>query len=153
MSTNRKANRSRIFMGIIVSMLVIFSMVSQKQAQAATLIVNTLIDENDGNCSDGDCSLRDAIQVAAAGDTISFSVSGTIVLNLGQLNVDKDLTISGPGQDNLMVSGNGSSCVFHVTGANTAFSGMTIANSDFCQTGGGMYNSGYHHADERHLQW
>ncbi|MBN1178467.1 MAG: hypothetical protein JXD18_04600, partial [Anaerolineae bacterium] len=29
-------------------------------APAATLTVDTAVDENDGSCNDGDCSLRDA---------------------------------------------------------------------------------------------
>ena len=65
-----------------------------RPALAATLTVDTLIDENDGSCVDGDCSLRDAVQVAIAGDTIDFSVSGTIVLT-STLTLAKNLTISG----------------------------------------------------------
>ena len=70
MSTIRKANSPRVFVDLILLILIIFSTATPKLAQAATLTVNTLIDENDGSCSDVDCSLRDAIQVAAAGDTI-----------------------------------------------------------------------------------
>ena len=139
MSTIHTTNQLRIFVSLIISMLLVFSLATPHTAHAATLVVDTLLDENDGSCSDGDCSLRDAIQVAAPGDTITFSVTGTIVLTLGQLNVDKDLSISGPGQENLTVSGNNSSRVFYVTGGNTAFSGLTIANG-FADEGGGMYN-------------
>jgi CSLREA domain-containing protein len=39
---------------------------------AAIVTVDTLTDEYDGSCSDGDCSLRDAIQVANSGDTINL---------------------------------------------------------------------------------
>jgi CSLREA domain-containing protein len=107
------------------------------------ILVNTLLDENDGSCSDDDCSLRDAIQVAAPGDMITFNVTGTIVLTLGQLNVDKNLSISGPGSGSLKVDGNHSNRIFYVTGADTAFSGMTIANGDCWNcVGVGMYNSG-----------
>jgi CSLREA domain-containing protein len=52
----------------------------RSEGVSAVITVNTLADENDGSCSDGDCSLRDAIQVASSGDTITFSVSGTIRL-------------------------------------------------------------------------
>ena len=67
-------------------------------ARAATFTVNTAVDEADGSCADGDCSLRDAIQTAGWGDWIDFddALAGqVIVLNLGQLTVDKDLTIDG----------------------------------------------------------
>jgi CSLREA domain-containing protein len=50
------------------------------KAGAATYPVNTTSDENDGSCSDGDCSLRDAIILANANpgaDTIHFNIPGT----------------------------------------------------------------------------
>ena len=65
---------------------------------AATITVDTVTDENDGSCAHGDCSLRDAIQIAAPDDTIVFAaaLSGqTIVLTIGQLDIDKGLTIDG----------------------------------------------------------
>ena len=40
---------------------------------AATFTVNTVVDEQDNTCSDSDCSLRDAIKIAATGDTIVFA--------------------------------------------------------------------------------
>ena len=39
-------------------------------AQAATITVDILADENDHSCIDGDCSLRDAIEVSNPGDQI-----------------------------------------------------------------------------------
>jgi CSLREA domain-containing protein len=45
--------------------------------EAAAYTVNTTSDENDGSCSDDDCSLRDAMLLATnPGDTINFSISG-----------------------------------------------------------------------------
>ena len=141
MITNLKAMRPRIFAKLFIPLLIILSLVAPQRTQAGMLTVNTLLDENDGSCSDGDCSLRDAIQVAIAGDTITFDVTGTIVLNLGQLVVSKNLTISGPGQDNLKVDGNQYNCIFYITDGTTAFSDMTIANGSGYE-GGGMYNAG-----------
>jgi CSLREA domain-containing protein len=143
MSSIQTGKRSRILVGLILSMLMIFSIMTPRQARAATLTVDTLNDENDGSCSDGDCSLRDAIQVAAAGDTINFNVTGTIVLTLGELTVDKDLTISGPEPENLTIDGNHTTQIFYVTGGSTVFSGLTIANGyTLYGFGGGMYNTG-----------
>ena len=62
-------------------------------AHAATLlIVNTSVDESDGSCSDGDCSLRDTLALAANGDTITFADSYTIIL-ASQLEISKPVTL------------------------------------------------------------
>jgi len=45
-------------------------------ASAATLTVNSTADTDDGVC-DSDCTLREALTVATANDTINFSFSGT----------------------------------------------------------------------------
>jgi hypothetical protein len=74
--------------------------------QSNAIIVNTLVDESDGRIDDGDASLRDAIAHATAGQTIEFSVPGTINLksSLGELVIDKALTITGPGADKLTIN-------------------------------------------------
>jgi len=121
----------------------------RSEGVSAVITVNTLADENDGSCSDGDCSLRDAIQVAGDGDTIIFSVSGTIALTLGQLVMYKNLTISGPGASNLTISGNDASRVLLIQGgANVTLSDLTIAHgyasgSGSDRNGGGIYNLGH----------
>ena len=62
-----------------------------------SITVSTLVDESDGSIVDGDISLRDAIVAAPVGETIDFSVIGTINLSsLGQLTINKNLTIHGP---------------------------------------------------------
>ena len=69
-----------------------------------SITVNTLVDENNG-IGVGGISLREAIAAAPAGDTINFSVTGTINLtNLGQLVVNKNLTIVGPGASLLTIN-------------------------------------------------
>src|SRR5206468_3717950 len=96
-------------------------------------------------------SLRQAIADANENDTIDFSVSGTITLTTGHLEVRKNLTISGPGAANLAVNGNGSSRVFFINSIFVSkivsISGLTITNgsaSGFYPGlyGGGIYN--YH---------
>ncbi len=49
-------------------------------------------------------SLRATIAAAPAGDTITFSVAGTITLTSGELVVNKALTIDGG--NNISISGN-----------------------------------------------
>ena len=71
-------------------------------ASAASADTITVINTNDS----GPGSLRQALVDANDGDAINFdsSLKGqTITLTSGQLSVDKDVTISGPGADNLAV--------------------------------------------------
>jgi hypothetical protein len=97
---------------------------------------------NAANCPGPNCRLRDAVAKATAGDTINFSVTGTITLNSGELSIDKNLTINGPGAAQLTVSGNNASRVFRTqlfTDVN--LNGMTIANGSVSDSGGGIYNA------------
>ncbi|NJN76759.1 MAG: hypothetical protein HC796_12070 [Synechococcaceae cyanobacterium RL_1_2] len=62
------------------------------------LVVDILIDENDGNLTPGDISLREALGAIADGGTITFAPSlanGTIVLNGTELLINKNVTING----------------------------------------------------------
>src|SRR5262249_17322412 len=97
----------------------------------------------------GDGSLRGEIAAAASGDTILFarSLAGqpiTLDAANGPLLLGKDLTICGPGADQLTISGNDATEVFKVAaGATDTITGLTIAhgNADGA-SGGGIYNSG-----------
>ena len=109
-----------------------------------TLTVDTLMDEDDGDLSSSDVSLREAIGFISPGGTIDFDPSlasadvgfgqGTIGLTLGELVIDKSLTINGLGADELTVSGNDESSIFEVNDGdsnnniNVAINGLTIAN-------------------------
>jgi CSLREA domain-containing protein len=109
-------------------------------AHVSTITVNTLIDESDSSCADGNCSLRDAVAAAQPGDSINFSVSGTIVLTHGEISVYKDnLMIKGPGPDRLAISGNNTSRVFVVALADVTISDLSIINGFSTSRGGGIY--------------
>ena len=117
-------------------------------APMATITVTSLGDgaANAANCPHAtNCRLRDAIADAASGDTINFSVTGTITLTSGHLSISKNLTINGPGATQLAVSGNNASRIFVISsGFTAAVSGLTIRNAftaDGSQ-GTGIYNSG-----------
>src|ERR1041384_1801351 len=62
---------------------------------------NTITVTNTNDSGPG--SLRQALADVNDGDTINFGVSGTIALTSGELVIDKDITISGPGQNLLTV--------------------------------------------------
>lgn len=72
-------------------------------------------------------SLRQTISDAPAGATITFALPNPSTITLtSQIVVDKDLTISGPGQAALIVSGGGTNRVFLVTAGTLRLSGMTV---------------------------
>ena len=73
------------------------------------IVVSTLEDENDGDLSAGDLSLREAIATAESGDTITFdsNLNGdTITLVDGELAIYKSLTIQGLGANDTIIDAN-----------------------------------------------
>lgn len=82
-------------------------------AGATTRTVDLVVDENDSACIPGDCSLREALADAVDGDEIVFALPDpspwTIRLQsgagLGPLVVDIEVTVIGPGADELAISG------------------------------------------------
>jgi CSLREA domain-containing protein len=116
------------------------------------ILVTTLEDEL---ISDGDCSLREAIQAANTNsyvddcgtgdvltDTITFDVEGTITVT-NQLSV----TASGPlvidGGNVISTSGGGTTRVWWIeTASILTLQRITIANGYVVDDGGGLYNQG-----------
>jgi CSLREA domain-containing protein len=123
-------------------------------AYAATISVNTTADELN---SDGDCSLREAIEAAntnsvvdacAAGDpaptvdVIGFSVTGTITLGSTLPAISETLTIDGPGAASLTISGGGTVGVLQVSAGTTLnLERVTVADGSAADDGGGILNS------------
>src|SRR5207249_4549577 len=121
--------------------LVAATALSSAAARAATLTVSSTAD--DGTAG----TLRSVLAGAADGDTIEFSVAGTITLISGELLVDKNVAIMGPGAANLAVDGNAAGRVFHIgSGKIVAISDLTITNGNawgpgfWDPVGGGIYN-------------
>src|SRR5437667_335639 len=99
--------------------------------------VITVTNTNDS----GPGSLRQALADANDGDTIEFAVTGTIGLTSGELLVVKNITISGPGAENLALNGNAKSTVFHIApGETVTISGLTITNGYTSGFGCGIHN-------------
>jgi CSLREA domain-containing protein len=100
------------------------------------LIVTTTTDSNDGSCSPGTCSLRDAITDANAGCpgdiTFANGVTGTITLGSSLPDITTSMNILGPGSANLTVSGNDSVAPLNITtgvGTTVNISNLSISHA------------------------
>ena len=112
----------------LVAMLImivgIIGVMLPRTASADSIVVTTTADSGPG-------SLRDAISRASSGDTVTFAVTGTIVLTSGALDINQSLTIQGPGPGSLTISGHNASRVFEIgtsPHATVSISGLTITN-------------------------
>jgi len=108
-------------------------------------------DHSVGFCTTNDCTLREAITMAGNTDVINFAptVTGTIILGgAGELFIQHNVTINGPGANVLAVSGANASRVFEIkTGFTLNLSGLTITNGFVTGAGGegqgaGILNNG-----------
>lgn len=124
------AGKGRIGVLALLFSLILSLALTAKPAQAATITVTTTADSGPG-------SLRQAINDAVSGDTITFALPNpsTITLN-SELVIAKNLTIQGPGAAALTISGANKTRLFFINpGASGATSGppntnwvVTIAN-------------------------
>ena len=98
-------------------------------ASSDTLVVSTAIDEEDGDFSGGDLSLREAITLSEPGDTIAFDPSlTTLLIDQGDLFIDKDVNIAGPGAGGLTLDGGAAQRVFFINSGVVSIGDLTIAN-------------------------
>jgi hypothetical protein len=139
-STSKRSQRQLwsklVLHALAVSLLVLGAALP---SLAATDTVTSLADDG----SPG--TLRAVMAVAAPGDTIVFSVTGTITLTQGYLEIGQNLTIRGPGAASLFISGANTFTVFQVDSGVTAatISGVTIENGySSPAAGGGINNQG-----------
>jgi CSLREA domain-containing protein len=143
---------ARVFYGVLATMAMLIALcVPAAAGSLAQLTVTTLVDTSDSSpdCTSGQgntCSLRDAIAAANVDGvaTISFNVTGTITLS-SALVITSDVTITGPGQNLLTVSGNNQYPVFVFapglpSSMHWLISGLTIANGNNFTYGGGISN-------------
>src|SRR5262245_47440848 len=98
------------------------------------------------NLDSGAGSLRDTIHSAHSNDTLVFSPSlagQTITLTSGELTIEKDLDIQGPGASLLAISGNDTSRVFTIhTAADVTIAGLTITHGRADGNGNGENSRG-----------
>jgi CSLREA domain-containing protein len=145
----RRIRRAGIAAGAVIGATVVFA----PSAMGASFTVDTLADPGNGDgCATTDCSLREAIDDANANsgaDTINFQngLTGEITLTAGRLEVTSpdDLTITGPGEDVVSISGDadssdtgngGDSQILYVDAyASVSISGLTLAEG-YAASGG-----------------
>ncbi|MBA3483532.1 MAG: hypothetical protein H0T51_17130, partial [Pirellulales bacterium] len=132
----------------------------------SSFIVDTLIDEDDGDYAAGDRSIREAIDLAygsVGSETIAFAAAltvggpATIVLTQGELAIRDELTISGPGAELLTIDASGNdptpatnnadgSRVFNIDDADSTtfreveIAGLALTGGDVSFGGGGILN-------------
>ena len=91
-------------------------------------------------------SLRNALTIAASGDTIIFdaSLSGdTIRLTSGHIAISENISILGLGMSDLVIDAAKNSSVFSIdSGYTVIISDFTIINGFSADSGGAIYNSG-----------
>jgi CSLREA domain-containing protein len=123
------------FRALLVGLTALASAISY----GATLSVTNLDDSGPG-------SLRERIAAANSGDTILFSVTGTISLTTGELFISKNLIIDGPGATSLIVEriavGAPVSRVFNVDSGTVTISDIAIRQGFYGGTGAGINNLG-----------
>ncbi len=102
------------------------------------------------NANSGNGTLRQAIAEACNGSTINFDMNqvvSPITLTTGELLINKNLTIQGPGANQLTVSGNLASRIFNINaGMTVTINGLTMADGRRTgagtNQGGAVFNSG-----------
>jgi hypothetical protein len=112
-------------------------------AAASTYVVDRLTDNNptgggEGSGLTGD--LRYAVTNAQSGDSVTFSVTGTIDLAAGLPGLTEDISVAGPGATSLTVDGAGGSVFSVALGTTVVLSGLTIRGGS--GNGGGVFNRG-----------
>jgi len=143
---------SRVATQILIIVLILGSMGVKHVFATGILVVTKTADTNDGVC-DLDCSLREAIAVAASGDTIIFdaSLSGQTIHLTSTLTLSKNVTIDSSAlASQITISGDsnndgtGDIRVFHISYVTVTINAMNIV---FGLTtgyygGGGIWNEG-----------
>ncbi len=148
----------KIMRNVIAPLLILMVVLLSATSWAENMITVTNPGDDEGAitpfCSSG--TLRCAVVKAVPGDTINFAAGlGTVTLTSGELVIDKDLTISGPGSGNLTIQrstagGTPEFRIFNVTSSTgtITISGVTVSNgladgeTESLRSGGGINNEG-----------
>ncbi len=127
----------RVFDGGMNGLRIDMGAYERQTVAGLNLVVNTLIDENDGNYTAGNLSLREAVGLANGSigdDTITFDAAvfempQTMLLNLGEFGISEVVSIDGPGQALLTIDAQQQSRIFDITATTGDFTlaGLTLS--------------------------
>lgn len=129
-------HRSCFVLLVALSLFLVFSPIAPGHAATTEVVTNT----NDSGAG----SLRQALADVDAGGTISFSGIGLpaeIVLAT-PLAISKNVTIEGPGANQLSISGGNLCRVFSINGVAVNLSGLSVKNGKANEAGGIYVNGG-----------
>jgi hypothetical protein len=121
--------------------ILLFAIAACSLAAVSTVSASTIKVTNTNDS--GPNSLRAAIAAAQSGDIIKFRLTypATITLTSGQLVINTNLTIAGPGASKLAISGNNAQQILYVSSSIiVTISGVTLENGAW--QGGDVYNNG-----------
>ncbi len=147
MKTKRAFSSLALGLGLTLALLWLVTGGAVPAVLADTRTVTNTDDSGSG-------SLRYEIANASSGDTIDFNLGSypaTITLTSGQITIDKDLTIVGPGAEDLAVSGDNSSRVFEIESGNAVtITDLTVRDGVATggESGGGIHSTGDLHLEE-----
>ena len=140
-----------LFVAILtaLAMLTAIQVSNAGSAYGATFEVNLDDDSDDGSCDalsgSDDCTLREAINDAndtTAADIITFDATvfdgAAFTMTGALLTIDEDLTITGPGEDDLEITALAATQVFLVDGADVNISGLTLIGNGATGADGGL---------------
>lgn len=117
------------------------------RAGVSNLTVDTTVDSFDGSCTDGDCSLRDALAVVPDGGTVAvppgvyrLALAGPGGLDEGDLDLTRPVSIVRDGEGGVFVDASGlGDRVFQIDGnADVAIEGLTLFGGRGYFRGGGV---------------
>lgn len=112
-------------------------------ASNGIVTVNSANDPGTGTCNVTECTLREAITFATAGDTINFDgdYSITLAQASGQIAFSKNLTIDGTGHT-ITISGNDKVRIFNITNATVTLTHLTLTHGKATNDNGGAVQVG-----------
>jgi uncharacterized repeat protein (TIGR01451 family)/CSLREA domain-containing protein len=147
--------RSRIFItipGLRTIFVLLAIVLAITTTRAATYTVNSLADPGDGTCNATECTLREAMTQAnsnGGGDTINFTVNGTVNLASELPHITIGVSIVGPGAGLLTIrrDSGGDYTVFTIDATAIVvlvnISGLTISNGNGPTGGGIVFEHGF----------